>query len=203
MGGAGDASFFDFNYSFKTLSFPPTVIAFLRWVGLFNAAVWLGSAIFLTVGAAPAFFSDEMKALLGPAHPAYAGAMVQVMFTRFFTLQFVCGTIAATHLVAEWIYLGRAPEKLAVGLVGGLLLFSLLGSQWVQPKLRQFHATKYGKTSTPEQREEAAASMRMWHAASQIGNLAALAGLAVFFWRTGSRPEATRFASSSKFRAGA
>jgi len=171
----------------------------LRFIGIVNAAIWLGAAVFLTVGVAPAFFSDEMKSLLGPAFPAWSGTLVQVVFKRYFLLNYVCGSIAVVHLIAEWLYQGRPIDQLTAGLIGGILIFSLAGGLFMQPKLSQLHRTKYSPATTIEQKTKAASSLRLWHGISQTANLAVLVALFSYFWKTASKPDAVRFLTSQKF----
>ncbi len=57
------------------------VIGFLRFIGLTNAAVWFGAAVFFTFVGGPAFFSPEMKHLLPPP---YNGAAAELMIARVF-----------------------------------------------------------------------------------------------------------------------
>ena len=68
------------------------VIGPLRFIGMLNAAVWLGAVIFFTFVAAPAFFSQEMLSFLPRS---YAGAAAQVVIKRLFTLHEVCGVIVS------------------------------------------------------------------------------------------------------------
>ena len=68
------------------------MIGFLRFVGLMNAAVWFGAAIFFTFGIGAAAFSPEMKELLGPKNsPYFSGAIAQILIARYFHLQLLCG----------------------------------------------------------------------------------------------------------------
>jgi len=56
------------------------VIGFLRIVGILNAAVWFGAAVFFTFGAGFAPFSAEMKRLLGSNnYPYFSGAIAQIL----------------------------------------------------------------------------------------------------------------------------
>lgn len=176
------------------------VTTVIRFIGIVNAAIWLGAAVFVTIGVAPAFFGEEMKALLGPSFPAWSGALVQVVFKRFFLLNYVCGGIAVVHLLAEWLYQGKPIENATLGLLAGLLLFSLAGGMVMQPRLSSLHRIKYSPSTPPDQRLRAAGSLRVWHGVSQTANLIMLGGLFVYFWRTASKPDAVRFLSSNKFQ---
>src|SRR5438045_1500065 len=64
---------------------------FLRFVGILNAAVWLGGGIFFTLGSAPAVFSRDMQSLLGREYyPYFSGAIAQVLIAKSFHLQIIC-----------------------------------------------------------------------------------------------------------------
>jgi hypothetical protein len=176
------------------------VIGFLRFVGILNAAVWFGTAIFFTFGTGMVPFSQEMKDLLGPNNfPFYSGAIAQIFIARFFHFQVGCAIVATLHLFAEWIYLGKYPQKLQAGLLIGLASIALIGGYWLQPRLKALHATKYSVNARPELRAAASRSFRAWHGASQVVNLLMVGGLAVYLWRAANPVDQTRFVSAVKF----
>jgi len=176
------------------------VIGFLRFVGILNAAVWLGTAVFFTFGAGFAPFSQEMRNLLGPdSFPYFSGAIAQILIARYFYFQAGCALVAALHLFAEWVYLGKHPQKLQAGLLIGLAAAALIGGCWLQPRLKALHATKYGVNTRPEVREAAARSFRAWHGVSQVVNLLVVGGVAVYLWRAANPSDQTRFVSAVKF----
>lgn len=178
------------------------MIGFLRFVGILNAAVWFGSAIFFTFGAGLAPFSAEMKTLLGPNnYPYFSGAIAQILIARYFHFQLACSLIACLHLVAEWLYLGKFPQKLQVGLLIGLCSAALLGGYWLQPRLHALHAIKYAVNTPPEIRAAADRSFRAWHGVSQVINLLLVGGLAAYLWRAANPSDPTRFVSAVKFTA--
>lgn len=165
-----------------------------------NAAVWFGAAIFFTFGAGFAPFSEEMKSLLGPHnYPYFSGAIAQIFIARYFHFQAVCGIVAGVHLLAEWLYLGKAPTKLQIGLWVGLCAAALLGGYGLQPRLKALHATKYGVNTRPEIRLAADRSFKAWHGVSQVVNLLVVGGLALYLWRAANPSDQTRFVSASKF----
>jgi hypothetical protein len=183
-----------------SLAYGSAVIGLLRFVGVLNAAVWLGTAIFFTFGAGLAPFSAEMKALLGPNNfPYYSGAIAHVLISQYFHFQLLCGAVAVVHLLAEWVYLGKYPRRLQVGLLTGMCAAVLVGGYWLQPKLKNLHASKYGLNTPPEIREAAARSFRTWHVVSQVVNVLVVGGLAVYLWRAANPSDPTRFVSSVKF----
>jgi hypothetical protein len=153
---------------------------FLRFVGPVNAAVWLGSAIFLTFAAGPAFFSPEMLSVMPRYH---AGRAAQIVLSRYFNLQLVCASIAVVHLAAAWFYAGRAPARWNRILPGVLLGLVLVGGLWMQPKLRDLHAVMYAPNTTEPQKEAAKRSFGMWHGVSQSANLLLTIGVLLYFWQ--------------------
>ena len=74
---------------------------FLRFLGLFNAAVWVGGSVFFSFLAAPVFFTPEIKSLTPP--PAN-GLVAQAMLGRYFTLHILCGIVAVVHLLLAVSY---------------------------------------------------------------------------------------------------
>jgi hypothetical protein len=179
--------------NFPSVSF---VIAFLRFIGILNAAVWFGAALFFTFGIAPAFFTAEMKKLLGEV---YSGLVAQMVLERYFVLHYCCGAIALIHQLAEWVYLGKALQRFTFGLLLTILALNLTGGLWLKPKLTELHRIKYAQNSSPTQRDEAGKSFRNWHGVSQLMNLAVLAGLGLFAWRIAMPPNGPRFVTG-KFR---
>jgi hypothetical protein len=176
------------------------VIGFLKFVGLLNGAVWFGAAIFFTFGVGLAPFSMEMKTLLGPNNaPYFSGAIAQIFIARYFRCQLACAVVAALHLLAEWLYLGKSPQKLQVGLLVVLTAAALTGGYWLLPRMKALHATKYGVNTRPEVREAADRAFRAWHSVAEVVNVLTVGGLAVYLWRTTNPPDPTRFVSAVKF----
>ena len=165
-----------------------------------NAAVWFGAAIFFTFGIGATPFSQEMKALLGGNnYPYFSGAIAQIFIARYFYLHMICGAVALLHVLGEWVYLGRTPQKPGLGLLMALILAGLLGGYWLQPKMKELHRIKY-VSSSAQAREAADRSFRSWHGASQGLNLLMLCGLAVYLWRVANPADPARFVSTAKFR---
>ena len=173
------------------------MIGFLRFFGLLNAAVWLGGAISFTLALGPAFFSNEMKAILPPP---YNGAAAQIVIHKYFILLNCCGAIALLHLFLEKLYLGKSVERLTFGALIFVIALSLLGGFGLQPKLRTLHLQKYSSQVSPENRVKADRSFKVWHGVSQTLNLFAMGGLLVYFWRISTPQNASRFSSANKFR---
>jgi hypothetical protein len=182
------------------------VILAIRFIGVLNAAIWLGSAVFFTFAAAPAFFSSDAKAL--GIHPFYTGSMAQLVLSRYFYVQHICGLLAMAHLLAEWVYLGRALQRFTFGLLVALLCLGFAGGLWLQPKLKRLNLVRYSMNEnfkpTPmplEERTAAEKAFRSWHPVSIVFNVVVLAGLLFYFWRVTHPPDDLRFVSTpTKFR---
>jgi hypothetical protein len=177
------------------------VIGLLRVVGVANAAVWFGTAVFHTFWIAPALASDEMQAVLGANNfPYYGGVISQLLLARYFQVNLVCAIIALLHLLAERLYLGRSWKKSWTIVIVTLFWFSLLGAVWLGPKLRDLHQTRHQVNTPPAQRAAADRSFRLWHGAFQGFNFFILVGVAGSLWRVTHPPDELRFVSSGKFR---
>lgn len=180
------------------------IVIILRLIGVLNAAVWFGSALFFTFGVAPTFFTPAMKTLLGGGEAAdyYAGIIAQMVLERYFVLNHICGIIALVHLVAEWMYLGKAMNRVTLGILTGAFCLGLVGGLYLQPKLKTLHQIKYDQSNarTPAQKISAGRSFSRWHGVSQVINLVVLIGLGVYMWRMAHAPDTSRYVISSKFR---
>lgn len=145
-----------------------------------------------------------MRQILGEqgANYVHSGRLAAVVQARYFVLQYWCGAIAILHFLAEWVYLGKPMQKLTVGLLLGLFSVALIGGLWMQPKIIEFHRAKYSIQSSPEQKAQAARSLKAWHGSAAITNLLALGALAVYFVRINHLSNGTRF-SPNKFTPGA
>ena len=165
------------------------------------AAVWLGAAVFYTLTAAPALVSADIQSVLGPkSYPYFSGAIANIVLVRYFHLHFVCAILALIHVVAEWLYLGRAPRKIWTGLLVTLFWFGLLGSFWLGPKLGELHRAQYRTSATPAEHAAASKSFSAWQGMFQAVNLLMLAGVAVYFWRAAHPSDELRFVGSPKLR---
>lgn len=180
------------------------MILVLRFIGVMNAAIWFGSAVFVLL-TAPSFFSEAVQST--PLGKFWPGVMVQFLFARFFHLQCMCGAIAVIHQLAEWVYLGRMLQKWLLGLLGAIILFGLVDGLIIAPKCRSLNLIRYGLTDkyvpgryTSEERLRASESFAGWHRASVIGSMTAMLGLAVVFWKVVHSGDGARFISANKFR---
>jgi hypothetical protein len=173
------------------------VIAFLRVLGIMNATVWFGAALFFTFGIAPAFFSPEMKRLLGDI---YSGLVAELVLERYFVLHYCCGAIAVMHQLAEWVYLGKRLHRFTFGLLVAILLLAIAGGAVLAPRLKELHRIRYSQQAAPAEKEEARATFKTWHGVSQVMNILLIAGLAVFAWRLSIPPTNGPRFTPGKFR---
>jgi hypothetical protein len=173
------------------------MISLLRFIGVANAGIWLGAAVFMTIFAGPAFFSADMLDAL--KHKYYAGQAAQIILERYFILHYLCAFIALAHLLMEWFYLGRRATRLTTGLWVAITALILFGGFYVQPKLHEMHQAMYFG-ATPTEQAEATQSFRAWHGASQAANLLVMLGLLSFFWRAVlPPPESPRYGGYGKY----
>ena len=167
----------------------------LRIVGIFNAAIWLGSAIFFTFGIAPATFSAEMKRVFGDY---YTGVIAQNLIASYFTVNLICGLIALAHFFGEMIYAGRPFRRFTFGLILVMLGLGLVGAKIFSPKIKAVHQVKY--LGNADARPGAKQQLARLHAVSATGNLISLIALVIYTWRVTNPTEQTRFVSAQKFR---
>ncbi len=178
------------------------MIGLLRLLGVFNAAIWLGGAVFFTTVAGPALNSSAMLAILQSRNFSYfSPAIAQVVLSGYFQFTIVCALVALLHLTIEWLYLGRpASRKFPLGLLVGLLLYGMAGSNLLQPRLKSLHTTRFSAQVKSADRQAADKSYQRWTTFSQVMNLVVIAGLIGYFWRITNPAETPRFISSVKFR---
>jgi hypothetical protein len=176
------------------------VIACLRFIGILNVAIWLGASVFFTFAVSLAVASGDMRILLGQNYPYFSAAIGYVVAKRFFAVQLICAGMALAHVTAEWLYLGKYPQKSWLGLLVALCLATLLAGGWFQPRLERWHNLRFGRNTRPIQREAAARAFRTWQTATHMANLLSIAGLTVYLWRVANPPDPTRFVSAVKFR---
>lgn len=173
------------------------MLVFLRCLGITNAAVWFGSAIFFTVAVSPAFNAAEMLERLPPWAASYAS---HILLDRYFVLQCWCGGIALAHLISEGLYTGQTLRRWSIYVAVGMFVWSLLGAGWLQPKLKRLHLEIHGIRSTQEQRVRAGRSYRLTHGFFQAVNVVAVFGLFAHLMQVTASGTPPRFMSSNKFR---
>jgi len=168
---------------------------------MLNAAIWLGASIFCSTAVLAALNSHDLLNLVGAKYFAQiSGAMTRIIFARLFQLQLTCALVAWLHLVGEWLYLGRLPERWRVGLLTSLFALSLVGGWWLGPKLTQLHRAHYAPNVRAEESELAGRRFHWWNGVFQAVNVVLIGGVSVYFWRV-TQPDATpRFVRPVNFR---
>ena len=196
----------------------------LRFIGLMNAAVWFGAAVFFYLGIGPATFSPEMRHVLtDPAYGKYSGILDQLYWERILGFQIWCAVIALVHQLAEWLYMGRRLQRLTLYLVFALLLLGLVDGFWLQPRLHRLHQIAYSYQLTSagleshvypqEERARAVRSLELWQKVGRFGALGlspsrfsltinwfGLLALMYLTWRIANPGDVPRFVPSTKFR---
>jgi Domain of unknown function (DUF4149) len=181
------------------------VILVIRFIGVLNAAIWLGASVFFLYAAGGTFFSPEVKAM--PVHPFWVGVLAQRLIEKLFLLHITCSAVALVHMLAEWVYLGRALHRFILGLLGGLFLIGLIGELVMLPKMKELHHRYYSMNADykavriPDaERIEAHQSFKRWHGVAMGGNLVVLCALVFYFWRVTYPADNLRFVGATKFR---
>lgn len=162
----------------------------LRFAAILNAAVWLGATVFFTVGAAPAIFSEAMASFL-PA--PYRARVAELVIGRLIVVQQVCGLVALGLLVVDFIRAGRVTRRVALGVVSGLFVASLLAGFVFAPQMHSLQQVRYSARSTPAERAGAERTFGVLHGLSQALNVFVLAGLVFHLWQVTRLPEAPRW----------
>lgn len=166
-----------------------------------NAAVWLGTVVFYTLGVSPACFSNDMGTLLrvGVGDTYTANLIEEVIMARYYHLMLACGVIALLHLLCEWLYLGRPRRKFVFLLLSGLFVVTLVGSNALQPTLLKFNKQHYTATQ-PADRQAAAKSFHILRAMERVFNVLMVCGLVVYLWRVANPSDNLRFVRPVQFR---
>lgn len=176
------------------------MIVFLRFIGVTNAAIWFGGAVFCALAIdSPVFFTPELTRLFGEV---YTRVIQQAVVERYYVLFYWCGVIAFIHQLAEWVYLGRALQRLTLGILGTVFCLGLIGGLWLHPKLQKLHEVRHAKVGfyPPAMQAQAARSFGIWYSVSQVAKFFSLAGLLCYTWRVTNPPPGPRFSSATKFR---
>ena len=168
---------------------------------MLNAGIWLGGNVFFAVVISPALNSSQMKAVIpGTGFPYFAPKIEHVLISSCFEFSIVCALIALLHLLLEWLYFGRPSRKFSFSLLAALLLWGLIGANWLQPRLVKLHNTRYSASAPASEREVAAKSYRTWSYSLILLDWCAIGGLLPYFWRITNPSQPQRFVNSVKFR---
>jgi hypothetical protein len=172
---------------------------FLRFLTVINGAVWLGSAVFVTIGL-PVVFSHEVAQFV---ERPQVGIVAENILARYTVVQYWCGGIALALLLADKVFLGRRIVPGLLAMVLGLIAFSLVSGLWLQPAMRHLHSVKYWGT-VDVTRKEADKSFGRFHGASQAANLLVITTLVIYVWKVNAPQNGNgtppRFSALSKIR---
>ena len=169
---------------------------FIRFIGIFNIAVWAGGSVFFSFLAGKVFFSPEVTQF---TPPPYNGLVAQAMLESFFMLHYICGILAISLLLLEWFInypQGTFPKR-AISYIGILILLALIGGKLISPNLKVWYQQKYqfriknegsppmieSKSYNKEIRQNAKLKFSVWHGVSQTVNLIMLIMLTYHFWK--------------------
>lgn len=166
-----------------------------------NAAVWLGTTVFFTFGAAPGCFSPEMRAALriGEGDSYYPGAVAQVIMTSYYHISLACAVVALLHSICKWLYLGRPSRKFSSTLVIALFAVTLIGSNVTQPALGKLNKNRF-TAAQPAERQSAVRSFHILNTVMEVCNILVMGGLVFYTWRIANPSDTLRFVSPVKFR---
>jgi hypothetical protein len=180
------------------------VIAFLRFIGLMNAAVWFGAVVVFAALISPALASPEIVDLFGvarsPMPAAYAGLVGELVIAKFVWIHFICGGVAAVHLLVEWLYTGKAIRTLILYLAMLLITMGLLNGLILYPKMQDLHRTRYNRTVPAEKQLKAATMFSGLRQATEIIHWIMVGGLLLYTWKIATPGEQPRFNSTRKFK---
>jgi len=180
------------------------VIAFLRFIGLMNSAVWFGAVVVFAALISPALASSEIVDLFGgarnPMSPAYAVLAGEVIITKFVWIHFICGGITAVHLLVEWLYTGKAIRSLILYLAMLLITLGLLNGLILYPKMKELHRTRYTRGIEPARQQKATSMFSSLQQATEIIHWIMVGGLLIYTWKVATPGEQPRFNSTRKFK---
>jgi hypothetical protein len=186
------------------------VIAFLRFIGLMNAAVWLGAVVVYAALISPALVSSEMLDVFGgtrnPMAPAYRGLAVEIVAGKFHWIHFICSGVAAFHLLVEWLFTGKAIRTLMLYLATTMIVLGLANGLLLHHKMKELHRIRYKYQPPPPTKEQveikakAATMFDALQTATEVIHWIMVAGLVVYLWKTATPGEQPRFNSTRKFK---
>jgi hypothetical protein len=173
----------------------------LRFIGMCNAAVWLGAVVFCLTALPAALDSREMVGLVGERFADQVSrGFSQIIITRLYYLQIVCAVIASLHLGAERLYSGRTLSRIWLGWLALLAATSVAVSVWVLPQVGVWQRQAHSTLATAEEREAATGKSRFGRGVVSLLNLGLMVGIGVYFWRLSHPENPPRFVSHLKFR---
>lgn len=177
------------------------MLTLLRAIGIFNAAIWLGSSLFFAFIVAPTLLAKPMATAIGPIGPFWVGYATQAIIAKLFWIHHACAAVALVSTSMEHLYAGRPAEKILTWVLLIVLGLGLVGGFGIQPVLKELHLKKYqSRPNSPEQ-IDAARTFKVWHGVSQVANLLCLAGISLYLWKTAFPKTGQRSVSIPRFNA--
>lgn len=173
------------------------MISFLRFVGVMNAAVWLGGTVFHLFAVAPFFGSSAVHWLLGELHAGGTGLM---LWHRFYGLQYLCIGIAWLHLLAEWVYLGRSVSKFNGWALSIGLSLTLTSHAEMSQGVEKAHWKRQNSNVSVVDRERALRVYPLWKGVWIATNAALGLTILAFSWKTLTANQGPRFMTQGRFR---
>lgn len=168
---------------------------------MLNAGIWLGAAVFCATALPAALNSREVIGLVGEQYaPQVSSALSHIIITRLYNLQIFCAIVAGLHLLAERLYLGRAPRRIWLGWLALLAATSVIISVWLLPQVGRLQRQAYSTVVTPQVRSEAHQKVGLWRGMVSILNVGMIMGIGVYYWRVSHPENQPRFVSPWKFR---
>lgn len=164
------------------------MVTALRFIGLINAGIWLGTVVYQALVVEPVFGSREMTRLLTDPYAIGASLLVG---KQFYLMNILCGFIAMFYLLTEWLYLGRALDRAVIWTVIGLTCLAILWGSLIQPRRERLHTIQF-TGATERQREFAGKSFRFWTGVGGLLNFVFIGGVGFFFWQISQWPGPSR-----------
>ena len=165
-------------------------------MGLLNAAVWCGSAIFLVIGL-PALFSPELKRLLTPAGVGFAArGDCGAVFCRAILVRGNCAGAFAGGMAL----LRAAVAAFESGLAGRHPVIGRWPADCGRSRKCARCTSPNILAGRPNSKCKPAKAFAAWHAASEAANLLVIGGLVWYLWLVSREQEPPRLLSFSKIR---
>ena len=167
----------------------------IQLIGILNAAIWLGGAVFFTFIAGPAFFSPDLEPILPKPEN---GIAARYLIGKFAAFQIACASIAVINLIVGCNWKAYSNPKPQALILAAIILLTGAGMFFLTPKMDALHQLKYadyfGLQATDEKKDAASRAFGQMHGLLQVGNLLVLVGLLLNFvlcWKTASEPRQT------------
>lgn len=173
------------------------MISFLRFVGVMNAAVWLGASLYHFMAVGPFFSTAAARWVLGEPHATGAGLM---LWHRLYMLQYVCLGVAWAHLLTEWVYLGRGPSRFQAGVLSLLLALTLAGDLELRHGVEPAHWIRQNPKAAADDKARAERGYPLWSAIWMCTQTGLTLVVILFSSKTLMATPGPRFMTHGKFR---